>query len=716
MSRAVAQAVRAVAFVLLIAFAPAHAAEQADKPVSKAEVDQLIQTIEQPDARERLVAQLKLLTKAEHDAEPAEDEGLLGLLTDQIGKAGDELTDAISGLADVGHAVDWARLQVTDPVHRALWAEVLGKFSILFLAGFAAERLLMLILRPLRRWLEGRQVESLWLRLPLDLAMWGLEVLPIALFIFTAHGLRTLPSLSLVGDPLQATKLINLAYVTTRLTLVSVGALLMPAAAAMRPLPLDDETASYLSIWSRRLTLTAVWGYFALQALKLLGLPKSGYGIAMKGLGLMVAALLVILVLQNRQAVADWIRRRGKPGGRMQGIKDRLADVWHVLACLYVGGAFGIWALQVKGGFEFLMRASALTVLVLALANGLAGFGADLVGRAFSIGDDLRTRLPHLEARANRYVAGLQMLVKLVVGLLALVALLQVWGINALGWFGSDVGRRLLGSLITIATILLLALVVWELVSAGIERYLAQTDADGNQVQRSARARTLLPLLRTVVMVLLLVMVSLMVLSELGVNIAPLLAGAGVVGLAIGVGSQKLVQDVITGAFILFEDTIAVGDTVKIGDNSGTVEALTIRTIRIRAGNGQLHTLPFSAVTTIINMSRDFGYHTFDISVAYHEDVDRVMSAIRQVGEEMKADEAWTPLLPDLIEVFGVDKFDGEEVVIRGRQKTAPGKQWAVGREFNHRLKKLFDDLGVTMPTSGTTLVVDAASLKPTKG
>jgi small conductance mechanosensitive channel len=86
------------------------------------------------------------------------------------------------------------------------------------------------------------------------------------------------------------------------------------------------------------------------------------------------------------------------------------------------------------------------------------------------------------------------------------------------------------------------------------------------------------------------------------------------------------------------------------------------------------------------------------------------------VGEEMKADEAWTPLLPDLIEVFGVDKFDGEEVVIRGRQKTAPGKQWAVGREFNHRLKKLFDDLGVTMPTSGTTLVVDAASLKPTKG
>ena len=715
MSRSPAQAVRMFAFalvaVLALSQAPsAYAAEEAGKAVSKPEVEQLIQTIEQPEAREKLVEQLKLLVKADHAEEPVEDDSLISLLTEEISKAGDELTNVVSGLGDAGHAVDWVSLQITDPQHRALWAEVLGKFALLFGAGLVAERGLMLVFRPLRRLLEAREMASRWMRLPLVGGLWVLDVIPIALFIFVAHGLRALPSLSLVGDPKQATVLINMGYILTRFTLVSVQALLVPSNSALRPLPLDDETASYLTIWARRLTLTAVWGYFAIQALKLLGLPKSGYGFSLKALGLVVAALVVILVLQNRQSVAGWIRSRGKADGRMQAMRDRLADIWHVLACLYVAGAFGIWALQLKGGFEFLVRASLLTVLVLAAANALSALCVDLIGRAFAISEEMRARLPHLEARANRYVAGLQGLFRGLVGLVVVVALLQVWGINALGWFGSDLGRRLLSSLLSMGTVLLLAMVAWELVSAAIERYLSRTDTDGNLIERSARARTLLPLLRTVVMVLLLIMVTLMVLSELGVNIAPLLAGAGVVGVAIGFGSQKLVQDVITGAFILFEDTIAVGDVVKIGDNSGTVEALTIRTIRIRAANGQLHTLPFSSVSTVINMSRDFAYHTFDISVAYNEDVDRVMEAIRAVGDGMQADEAWNASLPDPIEVFGVDKFDGEQVVIRGRLKTIPGKQWAAGREFNHRLKKKFDELGVTMPTSSTTLILPEKS------
>ncbi|HVI52951.1 MAG TPA: mechanosensitive ion channel domain-containing protein [Candidatus Sulfotelmatobacter sp.] len=711
MSRALAQAVRSLAVAVLLAASlwqalPAQAADAPDKPVSKAEVDQLIHSIEDPDSRARLVSQLKLMTKADQQANEDDEPTLLSLMTEQIGKAGDEAMDVISGLADVGHAYDWIILQFADPVHRALWTEVLGKFAVLFAAAFAAERALILAFRPLRRLLEGREAKNRWMRLPLMAGIWVLEVLPLGLFIFVAHGLRALPSLTLDGDPKQATVLINLAYVLTRFVLVSVQVLLLPANASSRPLPLDDETASYLSIWARRLTLTGVWGYFAIQALKLLGLPKSAYGLSLKTLGLVVAALLVILVLQNRQAVADWIRSRGKADSRVQPLRERLADVWHVLACLYIAGAFGIWALQVRGGFEFLIRASLLTVLVLAAANALATLGADLVGRAFAINDDLRRRFPDLETRANRYVAVLQNLVRGLAGLAAVVALLQVWGVNALGWFGSDLGRRLMGSLLSIGAVIVMSLLAWELVSAGVERYLSRTDADGNPVKRSARARTLLPLLRTVVLVVLSAMVTLMVLSELGVNIAPLLAGAGVVGVAIGFGSQKLVQDVITGAFILFEDTIAVGDSVKIGDNVGTVEGLTIRTIRLRAGNGQLHTLPFSSVSTVINMSRDFAYHTFEISVAYNEDVDRVIEAIREVGDTLRGESEWAQSLPEPIEVFGVDNFDGASVVIRGRLKAVPGMQAPAGREFNRRLKKMFDEIGVEMPSSSTTLVL----------
>ena len=261
-----------------------------------------------------------------------------------------------------------------------------------------------------------------------------------------------------------------------------------------------------------------------------------------------------------------------------------------------------------------------------------------------------------------------------------------------------------MSSTLSIAAVLLGALIVWEMVSASIERYLARTDGDGNPLERSARARTLLPMLRNALMVVLVVMVGLIVLSELGVDIAPLLAGAGVVGVAIGFGSQKLVQDVITGAFILFEDTIAIGDAVKIADHAGTVEAMTIRTIRLRDVNGQIHTLPFSSVATVTNMSRDFAYYIFDIGVSYREDIDQVMGVLKDLGAEMQADPDWGPSMSEAIEVFGIDKFDASAVVVRGRLKTAPGKQWAAGREFNRRVKNRFDELGIEMPYPTTTL------------
>jgi len=276
----------------------------------------------------------------------------------------------------------------------------------------------------------------------------------------------------------------------------------------------------------------------------------------------------------------------------------------------------------------------------------------------------------------------------------------------------SDLGRQLISSVLSIAAVLVGALVLWELVNASIERYLAQTDADGNAIERGRRARTLLPLLRNVVMVVLLVVVTLIVLSELGVNIAPLLAGAGVVGVAIGFGSQKLVQDVITGAFILFENTIAVGEVVKIADHTGTVEGMTIRTLRLRDAAGNIHTLPFSNVATVINLSRDFAFYQFDVGVSYDADIDRVTAEIRALGDELRADADFGSLIMDAVEVFGLDRFTDSAVMVQGRIKTLPGKQFGVGREFNRRLKKRFDAAGISIPfpTHTIHIVADKAA------
>lgn len=245
------------------------------------------------------------------------------------------------------------------------------------------------------------------------------------------------------------------------------------------------------------------------------------------------------------------------------------------------------------------------------------------------------------------------------------------------------------------------------MVSALIEHFLRATDRNGTRIERSARMRTLLPLLRNAFLILLVTMVSLITLSELGVNIAPLLAGAGVVGLAIGFGSQTLVKDIITGLFILFEDTVSVGDVVDVGGgHSGTVEAISIRSIRLRDGAGAVHSVPFSAVTTVKNMSKDFSVTLFNITVSNREDPDRIIAALKETGAEVQAQPQFAADILNPLEVLGVDKLSDTGINILAQFKTRPTRQWGVTREFNRLLKKKFDELGISMPTQSMQLVV----------
>jgi small conductance mechanosensitive channel len=223
-------------------------------------------------------------------------------------------------------------------------------------------------------------------------------------------------------------------------------------------------------------------------------------------------------------------------------------------------------------------------------------------------------------------------------------------------------------------------------------------------VARSARTRTLLPLLRTTMSIVLVTMVALIVLSELGLNIVPLLAGAGVAGIAVGFGSQALVKDVITGLFILLEDTLAIGDIVDVGkDHAGVVEAISIRTIKLRDVAGTVHTVPFSEVSTVRNMTRDYAYFVCDVGVQLREDPDRVIAVLCEVADGMRKDSGWSESIVERLDVIGVDKFTDSAMVIRSRLKTLPLRQWAVGHEFNRRMKKAFDELGIEMPAINQT-------------
>jgi hypothetical protein len=185
------------------------------------------------------------------------------------------------------------------------------------------------------------------------------------------------------------------------------------------------------------------------------------------------------------------------------------------------------------------------------------------------------------------------------------------------------------------------------------------------------------------------------------------IAGAGGVGIAVGFGSQRLVQDVITGIFLLLEDAVAVGDVVQLGGLNGVVEHLSIRSIKLRAVDGSLHIIPFSTVTSVTNQTRDFAFAVIDVNVDYGEDTDKVAEALRDIAAEMRQDPRWRPVIRDDLDVMGVDKLGDSGVVMRVRLKTEPSQRWAVAREMNRRIKRRFDELGIEIPYPHQKLVLE---------
>lgn len=203
---------------------------------------------------------------------------------------------------------------------------------------------------------------------------------------------------------------------------------------------------------------------------------------------------------------------------------------------------------------------------------------------------------------------------------------------------------------------------------------------------------------RYLIDILLIIIAVVITLKKLGIDIGPILATAGVVGVAVGFGAQRLVQDLISGFFILLEDQIRVGDIVEINGKSGTVESVNLRMTILRDVSGNVHFIRNAKIDMVTNMTKDFSRMVFDIGVSYREDVDEVIEVIKQVDEDLRSDEAFKNDILEPIDVMGLERFDDSAVIIRARYTTMPVMQWAVGREFRRRLKKKFDEVDIEIP------------------
>jgi small conductance mechanosensitive channel len=268
-----------------------------------------------------------------------------------------------------------------------------------------------------------------------------------------------------------------------------------------------------------------------------------------------------------------------------------------------------------------------------------------------------------------------QLLIHLAEGLVTWLAIsgIRILVILALSWIALAALRRLVGH---------------------SHRMFLGTDASSERIKR---ANTLSGTLRTIGGVLIVVAASMMILNEIGIAIGPILATAGIGGLAVGFGAQTLVKDVLAGFFLLVEDRIRVGDIVQIGTRSGIVEAIRLRTLQLRDEAGNIHVIPNGAVDVVTNMTRDFSRWVCELRVPYATDLDRLFSLLREASEDLQKDPAFANLVLAPIEILGIDSIGGNVVVVKSRITTQAGKQWKVGRELNRRLKQRFDAAGIQM-------------------
>ncbi len=245
-----------------------------------------------------------------------------------------------------------------------------------------------------------------------------------------------------------------------------------------------------------------------------------------------------------------------------------------------------------------------------------------------------------------------------------------------------------------------------------LEGFMIRTGEATETVPGSTKKRvtTLTSLMRTIAITLLWGIVAIIIMGQLGLDIAPILAGAGIIGLAVGFGAQNLVKDIISGFFMVLENQVRVGDVAIINGTGGLVESITYRIVVLRDLAGVVHVFSHGSITTLSNMTKGWSAYLMDIGVAYKEDTDKVVTVMKEVAEELQQDQTFGQKILGPLEVFGVDNYGDSAVVIKARFRTLPIEQWSVGREYRRRLKKAFDAKGIEIPFPHLSLYMGAAT------
>lgn len=490
------------------------------------------------------------------------------------------------------------------------------------------------------------------------------------------------------------------AFIVVELVRAGFRFFLSPRAPELRLVPIPDGGARSLQTFATISIVFLGYGQLVLAAAVteatsvFVGRAFSSF------LGIFSVLYVIFVVLAKRSQVAKWLRRNESEGALDQTL-GAFAKRWHVPVLIYLVILLMIVSTNTGNVLLPLMTSTLEFLVILFIGYTAASLAQSASRRRMRLPALVTAKLPMLETRLNQLVPAFFTIVRIAILFAVIVFLAGTFAFfEPFRVFSSTAGTVFLSGLVGVLIIGLVSVLLYLSLSSWVDYKLNPFVGEAP----TPRMITLLTLMRNALTIVLVIVALMLSLSQLGVDIGPLLASAGVLGLAISFGAQRMVEDIITGVFIQLENAMNVGDVVDVGGVVGTVEKLTVRSVTLRDLKGVVHMIPFSSASMISNYMRDFSYYVCDMGVAYRENTEEVKTAMFDAFEELQKDEEQGRFILAELEWFGLNMFDASAVVLRARIKTAPGKQWGVGRAYNAILKNVFDERGIEIPFPHQTL------------
>ncbi|WP_238083903.1 mechanosensitive channel protein [Pseudescherichia vulneris] len=481
----------------------------------------------------------------------------------------------------------------------------------------------------------------------------------------------------------------------------------------LRPFSMKNEAAKY---WHLRLSaLSSLIGYGLLVAVPIISNQVNVQFGALANVLIMlcITTWALYLIFHNKTTVYENLHHLADRSLAFFSLFIRaFALIWHWLACAYFVVLFFFSLFDPGNSLKFMMGATVRSLAIIGIAAFVSGMLSRWIAKRITLSAQVQHNYPELQKRVNGWLSTALKVARFLTVIVAIMLLLSAWGLfDFWNWLHYGAGEKTVDILIRIALILFFSAVGWTVLASLIENRLS-SDIHGRPLP-SARTRTLLTLFRNALAVVISTITVMIVLSEIGVNIAPLLAGAGALGLAISFGAQTLVKDIITGIFIQFENGMNTGDLVTIGPLTGTVERMSIRSVGVRQDTGAYHIIPWSSITTFANFVRGIGSIVANYDVDRHEDAEKANNALKAaVGELMEQEEIRKLIIgePTFVGIVGLTNT---AFTLRVTFTTQPLKQWTVRFALDSMVKKHFDLADVRPPVQTYQMLANPATAQP---